>query len=192
MPSQCSMASTVVAPRGKLMRGADGLAWRLRLFDGTIHQVDLKDFSANAIGFDTYDLTLNMEQMLRPEKSTSKRRREMNLAELGQSIRGREDRRDGKYFNALMRYHKMFSIPFATFTQILLGSIVFLSLLIVSAKWTGSRIIGDWLVIARKIACLIHQTAYEMNLNPRVSSNLLAARINPRFPSLTRSGKESP
>jgi len=107
------LASTVVAPRGQLLRAADGLTWRLRLFDGTIHQVDLQEFRANAIRFDTYDLTLSLAQMLEPQKRPSKHRREMNLAELRQYIREHQVARDAGYFNALMRYHKMFSIPFA-------------------------------------------------------------------------------
>jgi lipopolysaccharide export system permease protein len=107
------MASTVVAPRGQLLRAADGLTWRLRLFDGTIHQVDLQELRANAIGFDTYDLTLSLGEMLQPEKSPSKHRREMNLTELGRYIREHRQARDAGYFNALMRYHKMFAIPFA-------------------------------------------------------------------------------
>jgi lipopolysaccharide export system permease protein len=107
------LASTVVAPRGQLLRSADGLSWRLRLFDGTIHQVDLQEFRANAIRFDTYDLTLSLEEMVRPESSPSKHRREMNLTELGRYIREHRDTRDAGYYNALMRYHKMFSIPFA-------------------------------------------------------------------------------
>jgi lipopolysaccharide export system permease protein len=107
------LASTVVAPRGQLLRSADGLTWRLRLFDGTIHQVDLQGAKANAIRFDTYDLTLSLDQMLRAENSPSKHRREMNLTELGRYIREHRDARDAGYFNALMRYHKMFSIPFA-------------------------------------------------------------------------------
>ena len=40
--------------------------------------------------------------------------------------------------------------------------------------------------------CLIHQTAYEMNLKPLVSSNLFAALINPKLPSFIRSGKVKP
>jgi len=107
------LASTVVAPRGQLLRAADGLTWRLRLFDGTIHQVDLQEFRANAIRFDTYDLTLSLAQMLEPQKRPSKHRREMNLAELRQYIREHQAARDAGYFNALMRFHKMFSIPFA-------------------------------------------------------------------------------
>jgi lipopolysaccharide export system permease protein len=37
----------------------------------------------------------------------------MNLTELGRYIREHRQARDAGYFNALMRYHKMFSIPFA-------------------------------------------------------------------------------
>ncbi len=88
------LASTVVAPRGQLLRAADGLTWRLRLFDGTIHQVDLQEFRANAIRFDTYDLTLSLVQMLEPQKRPSKHRREMNLAELRQYIREHQAARE--------------------------------------------------------------------------------------------------
>jgi hypothetical protein len=45
---------------------------------------------------------------------------------------------------------------------------------------------------AWRIAWRIHQTAYEMNLMPFVSSNLWAARMSPRFPSLIRSASETP
>ena len=37
--------------------------------------------------------------------------------------------------------------------------------------------------------CLIHHTAYEINLNPLVSSKRSAAFINQRFPSLIKSDK---
>ena len=39
---------------------------------------------------------------------------------------------------------------------------------------------------------IVHHTAYEMNLKPRVSSNFCAARISPMFPSLMRSGRLIP
>ena len=46
--------------------------------------------------------------------------------------------------------------------------------------------------IACRILCLIHHTAYEINLKPRVSSNFSAALMRPRLPSLIRSGRERP
>ena len=39
------------------------------------------------------------------------------------------------------------------------------------------------------IDCRIHQTAYEINLKPLVSSKRFAAFIRPKFPSLIKSGK---
>jgi len=57
---------------------------------------------------------------------------------------------------------------------------------------SGSLTILDCSANACKIDCLIHQTAYDINLNPLVSSNLFAALISPRLPSLIRSGRVSP
>jgi len=45
---------------------------------------------------------------------------------------------------------------------------------------------------AWRMAWRIHHTAYEMNLMPFVSSNLWAARMRPRLPSLMRSARETP
>ena len=53
--------------------------------------------------------------------------------------------------------------------------------------FSGNLTILPCVARACKILCLIHQTAYEINLNPLVSSNLSAALISPRFPSLMRS-----
>ena len=46
--------------------------------------------------------------------------------------------------------------------------------------------------MACRMLCLIHHTAYEMNLKPRVSSNFSAAFSSPMLPSLMRSGSERP
>src|SRR5437016_8349971 len=61
----------------------------------------------------------------------------------------------------------------------------------VPARFSGTRTMRDCSASACRIACRIHHTAYEMNLIPLVSSNLWAARIRPRFPSLIRSDSET-
>lgn len=66
-----------------------------------------------------------------------------------------------------------------------------LNLLSSATLLRGSLTILPCSAIACKMVCLIRQTAYEMNLNPLVSSNLFAAFISPRFPSLIRSGSAS-
>jgi hypothetical protein len=60
------------------------------------------------------------------------------------------------------------------------------------ARLSGTRTMRDCSASACRIACRIHQTAYEMNLIPLVSSNFRAARISPMFPSLIRSESETP
>jgi RNA polymerase sigma factor (sigma-70 family) len=68
----------------------------------------------------------------------------------------------------------------------------FPSLCTAPARLSGTRTIRDCSASAWRIACRIHHTAYEMNLMPLVSSNLCAARMRPRLPSLIRSESDTP
>ena len=56
----------------------------------------------------------------------------------------------------------------------------------------GKRTILLCSAIAWRMLWRIHHTAYDMNLNPRVSSNFCAALISPMFPSSIRSVRVSP
>jgi len=67
-----------------------------------------------------------------------------------------------------------------------------LILLIDPILLSGNLTIRDCSAKACKIDWRIHQTAYEINLNPLVSSKRFAAFISPRFPSLIKSGKVNP
>src|SRR5688500_17981819 len=68
-----------------------------------------------------------------------------------------------------------------------------LLILLSDPTWlSGSRTIRDCSANACRIDWRIHHTAYEMNLKPLVSSNLFAALIKPRLPSLIRSGRLRP
>ena len=66
-------------------------------------------------------------------------------------------------------------------------------ILFIDPSWfNGSLTIRLCSAIACRILWRIHQTAYEMNLNPLVSSYFSAAFISPTLPSLMRSGSDSP
>src|SRR5690554_2085334 len=69
---------------------------------------------------------------------------------------------------------------------------ILLILLIEPILFNGKRTIRDCSANADKIDWRIHQTAYEINLKPRVSSNLFAALIKPKLPSLIKSGSVKP
>src|SRR5256885_13169964 len=62
----------------------------------------------------------------------------------------------------------------------------------VPARFNGTRTMRDCSASAWRLAWRIHQTAYEMNLLPLVSSNLCAPRIRPRLPSLIKSQSDTP
>ncbi len=69
------IAVTIVAPKGELLSDPDTSAFHLKLFNGTINQVDLKKKEANSINFDLYEIRLDMEQTLSKAKNNEKKRK---------------------------------------------------------------------------------------------------------------------
>ena len=109
-----NIVSTVVAPRGNIFNQADSPSFHLRLYDGSINQVDIKNQATHSIKFDTYDINLDLEKTISAAKGRSKDEKEMNLVELRQHIQT-FSKKDVRYFTALTEFHKKFSIAFACF-----------------------------------------------------------------------------
>jgi lipopolysaccharide export system permease protein len=103
---------TIIAPRGRISTDPENLRFHLRLFDGSINQVNLKDQTVNATRFETYDLNIDLDPAALRRETGSKDEKEMSLTELRRFIRTRPEK-DDRYYNALLEYHKKFSIPFA-------------------------------------------------------------------------------
>jgi lipopolysaccharide export system permease protein len=107
-----NIISTVVAPKGSLILNAERRSVLLRLYNGTINQVDIKNRSVNTVRFATYDINLDAGQRARAIQHGPKDEEEMSLAELREYLA--EDRpRDRQYYLTWMEYHKKFSLPFA-------------------------------------------------------------------------------
>ncbi|MBC8433227.1 MAG: LPS export ABC transporter permease LptF [Desulfobacterales bacterium] len=109
-----NIVSTVVAPRGNIFNQPDSPSFHLRLYDGSINQVDIKNQATHSIKFDTYDINLDLERTISAAKGRSKDEKEMNLVELRQHIQT-FSKKDVRYFTALTEFHKKFSIAFACF-----------------------------------------------------------------------------
>jgi len=107
------MVSTIVSSRGKLFSNPENLFFRLRLWDGTINQVDIKNRSVNSIQFDTYDVRLSIKDLIQGADNQRKNRKEMSLDEMRGFISASE-KKDRTYFKILLDYHKKFSIPLAS------------------------------------------------------------------------------
>lgn len=108
------IVSTVVAPRGNIFNQPDSPSFHLRLYDGSINQVDIKNQATHSIKFDTYDINLDLERTISAAKGRSKDEKEMNLVELRQHIQN-FSKKDVRYFTALIEFHQKFSIAFACF-----------------------------------------------------------------------------
>lgn len=104
--------STVVAPSGRLFSDLENRTFHMKLFNGTVSQVDINTNSAHSINFSTYDVSLNVEKALAAASQGSKDEQEMSLGELRAYLRTTQQR-DDQYWISLMEYHKKFSIPFS-------------------------------------------------------------------------------
>ena len=118
--NQKNNVSTIVAPEGRVFRSADGMSGRLRLFNGTIHYTDLKDAAVHYVKFDTYDFNLDLRQAATAVASSGPDKEEMSLVELRRFIQASE-KKDARYYAALIELHERFSIPFACFALGLLA-----------------------------------------------------------------------
>jgi len=109
---QPDVVSTVVAPEGRLISESEKSIYHLILSNGSIHQTNLKERSANSIQFNTYTLSLDFKKEMRQAIREKKHREEMSIAELRQFIDDSADK-DEDYFKAKIVLHRRFSIPVA-------------------------------------------------------------------------------
>lgn len=115
------ITSTVVSPRGILTKDPTRSAYHLRLFDGTIQQVDLGRKATQSLTFDTYDIHLNLPHASSPVEDAVKDEEEMSVSELTAYLHDHEDNKDQQYYLTLMEFHKKFSLPSACFALGLLA-----------------------------------------------------------------------
>jgi lipopolysaccharide export system permease protein len=103
---------TVVAPKGQMESNPDTHQFMLRLYEGTINQVDVKSRSVNTVNFDTYDIHLDTRQAIAAATSGPTHPEEMSLAEIRRYL-ATSTEKNSKYYLTLMEFHKKFSLPFA-------------------------------------------------------------------------------
>ncbi len=109
-----AVQNIIVAPDGRISSDPEEQVIRLTLFNGAINQVALDDQSAHVISFATYQMKLDLTELL--SKGVAKRKRvdEMNVEELRRYLKS-SDEKGKRYYKALMKYHEKFALPFACF-----------------------------------------------------------------------------
>lgn len=112
--------NTVVARTGVLFGEPKEMVYHLRLFDGTINQMDIRDRSSHTINFETYDIRLDLKALMAKSAPGRKSPEEMSLSDLKTYLRTvKGDNPD--YFGALLKYYRKFSVPVACLAMGLLA-----------------------------------------------------------------------
>jgi lipopolysaccharide export system permease protein len=110
---QQDIVITVVAPEGRLISEPEKYIYHLILSNGTIHQTNPKERSANSIQFDTYTLSLNFKEQVANAAKQKKGREEMSVVELRQYIDKLAGKDEEAFQKAKMELHRRYSIPAA-------------------------------------------------------------------------------
>ncbi len=106
------LSSTVIAPRGKLFSDPEKKLFQLRLENGLVNQVSLKNHSAHTLEFDTYEINLDLKKSEAERRAKREDEQAMWFSELRRHI-GQMPEKNEKYYKALMELHKKFSMPAA-------------------------------------------------------------------------------
>jgi lipopolysaccharide export system permease protein len=117
---QADVVNTVVAPEGKLFSEPEKFTFHLVLYNGTIHQTNLRERSASSIEFDTYKLSLDLSKEMDDLEGREKHREEMSIAELRQYVKESPEK-DEDYYKARIVLQRRFAIPVACLTMGLLA-----------------------------------------------------------------------
>jgi len=110
---QQDIVITVVAPEGRLISEPEKYTYHLILSNGTIHQTNPKERSANSIQFNTYTLSLNFKEQVANAAKQKKGREEMSVVELRQYIDKLAGKDEEAFQKAKMELHRRYSIPAA-------------------------------------------------------------------------------
>ena len=103
---QPDIVSTVVAPAGQLFGEPEKFIYHLILSNGTIHQTNPKERSANSIQFNTYTLSLDFKKQAADAAQRKKKRDEMSGAELRQRIKDLAGKDAEAYYKAKLTLHQ--------------------------------------------------------------------------------------
>ena len=119
---QKESSNTIIAPKGILLHEKDKTSFILKLFDGVINNINIKDNSSFSANFSAYDV--NVDLMNKNNRSSFFGKNEMNIVELYNFIKNSKEKSSNYYDYFVYSYQKI-TIPIAC---ILLGlSAMFIS-----------------------------------------------------------------
>lgn len=104
--------NAIMAPRGHIAVDSAHHELHFKLYKGTINQVNLDNRTADNIGYNTYEMKLNLAELIDTSGPRKVSRSEMTLGQLRRHL-SQSTTRDNDYYRTLMKYHEKISLPFA-------------------------------------------------------------------------------
>ena len=108
------VVATIVAPEGQIFSDPKRHQSHIRLFNGTLNQVDFKTRSVNTINFSTYDITMKFKQSDLAAQKNRKLRKEMTFDDLRQYF-ATQKQKTTYYYVLQLEYYKRYALPMACF-----------------------------------------------------------------------------
>ena len=113
--------NTIIAKRGKIFSNRKSKIVTIHFIDGIISTVDKDIETTRTIKFDTYDLNIDLKDIISSVIAREKRPMEMSIRELIDNLK-RTTEEDVKKNLMRIKLHEMFSIPMAIFFMGLIGA----------------------------------------------------------------------
>lgn len=113
--------ATIVAQEGRFIPAPEDYNLTLRLSNGTIHRRPTKEKKATyqIIGFNSYDINLDLGKQLTPNKQRRRSKSELSWSELAQAYNSSGNQRDKSRYS--VEKHKRVAIAFAPLVFALVG-----------------------------------------------------------------------
>ncbi len=107
-----SQHNTIFAREGAMVSNPTTQAVTLRLRDGFIHTSDGREGTEYHTHFQSYDVNLDLRQMIEGARQRERDPKELTLPQLGRAIAAKQ-KAGLPFVSELVEYHRKFSIPFA-------------------------------------------------------------------------------
>ncbi len=105
---------TIVAPKGQIISDQDNKIIWLKLYNGSINQVDIANRVSRTTTFKTHEKPLDLKQAMTRKTGKSQQIDEMTLSQLKRFLK-ESPQKNKYYYKAMMKWHEKFALPMACF-----------------------------------------------------------------------------
>ena len=140
-----SLSNTIIAHRGEIYSNPQQMSLNLHLVDGSVYMVNKKLDTSRMLQFTSYNLKIDLEDIMDKLSSKKKGRKEMSISELRQSL-NHAKKGTMEYNKLSISLHRKFSIPFSCILLGFIGLPLGLTMIAKGKSWGIALSISVFLV----------------------------------------------